>query len=81
MGVEMGVGGPWDEFREAFGRMGEELERAFETAGREIERAFKNVREEVREATAGKELVVCPGCGEENVAGVRFCYRCGKKLD
>jgi len=70
--VKAGVGGPWDEVSEAFERMGERLEKAFERVGREIERAFEGV---------GEELVVCPGCGEKNVAGAKFCYRCGRKLD
>lgn len=80
MGAEAGVGGPWEEVREAFGRMGEELEKAFETAGREIEKAFKTVKEEIKEAT-GKERVVCSDCGEKNAAGSKFCYKCGRKLD
>ena len=79
-GVEMEVGTPWDEVRDAFSRMGEEMEKAFATAGREIEKAFKTVREEVKEATR-KESIVCPDCEEKNVAGAIFCYRCGKKLD
>jgi len=69
---ETEAGGPWDEVGEAFERMGERLEKAFERVGREIERAFEGV---------GEELVVCPGCGEKNVAGAKFCYRCGRKLD
>jgi len=74
MGVVAEVGGPWDEVGEAFERMGEKLERAFERVGREIERVFEGEREEA------EGLVVCPECREENVAGARFCYRCGEKL-
>jgi predicted RNA-binding Zn-ribbon protein involved in translation (DUF1610 family) len=80
MGVEVGAGGPWEEVREAFGRMGEELEKAFETAGREIEKAFKTAKEEIKEATS-KEQVVCPDCGEKNASSAKFCYKCGRKLD
>jgi len=76
LGVEAGVGGSWDEVKEGFSRLGEELEKAFERVGREIERAFEGVGE----ARAGEELVVCPKCREENVAGAKFCYNCGKKL-
>jgi len=75
-GVKVEAGGPWEEVKEGFSRLGEELEKAFEKAGREIERAFEGVGE----ARVGKELVVCPKCREENVAGAKFCYNCGKKL-
>ena len=80
MRVAVEAGGPWDEVGEAFERMGEKLERAFERVGKEIERAFEGKGEEAEEARAGEELVVCPECGEKNVAGARFCYECGKKL-
>ena len=80
MGVEVGVGTPWDELRDAFSKMGEEMEKAFATAGREIEKAFKTTREKIRETTS-KESVVCSHCGEKNIAGTRFCYKCGKKLN
>ena len=78
--VEIEAGGPWDEVSEAFERMGEKLERAFERVGREIERVFEGEREEAEEAAVGEELVICPECGIENVAGAKFCYECGKKL-
>jgi len=77
---EVEAGGPWDEVEEAFERVGEKLEKAFERVGGEIERAFEGVGEEVEEAKAGEELVVCPECREENVAGAKFCYKCGGKL-
>jgi len=72
--VEIEAGGPWDEVEAAFERMGEKLEKAFERVGMEIERAFEGESEE------DEELVVCPECREENVAGAKFCYRCGEKL-
>lgn len=79
-GVEVGISTPWEDLREAFSKMGEEIEKAFSVAGKEMEKAFRTARDKVKEATS-REPVVCPHCGEKNIAGSRFCYKCGKKLD
>ena len=55
------------------------MEKAFSIAGKEMEKAFKTAREKLKEATK-REPVNCPDCGEENIAGSRFCCKCGKKL-
>ena len=79
-GVEVGISTPWEDLREAFSKMGEEIEKAFSVAGKEMEKAFRTARDKVKEATS-REPVVCPYCGEKNVAGAKFCSKCGKKLD
>lgn len=78
-GVEAGISTPWEDLREAFSRMGEEIEKAFSVAGKEMEKAFKTARDKIKEAT-GKEPMVCPYCGQENLASARYCLKCGKKL-
>ena len=82
-GVDAGVSTPWEELKDVFSKIGEEIEKAFLIAGREMEKAFtlsKKAREETKEVVS-QEPVVCPHCGEKNVADARFCYKCGKKLD
>ncbi|MDH5449076.1 MAG: zinc-ribbon domain-containing protein [Candidatus Bathyarchaeota archaeon] len=79
-GVEAGISTPWEDLRNTFSKMGEEIEKAFSIAGKEMEKAFKTARDKVKEATS-REPFVCPHCGEKNVAGAIFCYKCGKKLD
>ncbi len=78
--TEAGVVPPREELKEAFSKMGEEIEKAFSIAAKEIKEAFKTAREEIRESIS-PELVACSYCGEENVAGSQFCYKCGKKLE
>jgi len=78
-GVEAGISTPWEDLRDAFSKMGEEIEKAFTIAGKEMENAFKTARDKIREATS-KEPIVCPNCGEKNLTGAKFCYKCGKKL-
>jgi predicted RNA-binding Zn-ribbon protein involved in translation (DUF1610 family) len=78
-GVEAGILTPWEELKDALSKMGQEIEKAFSIAGKEMERAFKTARESIREST-GKEQVVCPHCGEENLGYARFCHKCGKSL-
>ena len=79
-GVEAGISTVTEDLRDAFYRMGEEIEKTFSIAGREIERAFRSAREKIRESTS-RESVSCPSCQENNPAHVRFCRKCGKKLN
>ena len=78
-GVEAGILTPSEELKDALSKMGQEIEKAFSIAGKEMERAFKTARDSIREAT-GKEQIVCPHCGEENLGYARFCHKCGKSL-
>ncbi len=79
-GLDAGVSTPREEQKDVFSKIGEEIEKAFAIAGREMEKAFKKAREEIKEVVS-QEPVVCPHCGEKNIVGARFCYKCGKKLD
>jgi len=79
-GTEAGISTPWEDLKDAFSKMGEEIEKAFSVAGREMEKAFKTARDKIRETTS-REPVVCPHCGEKNLAVAKFCYKCGKKLE
>jgi uncharacterized OB-fold protein len=79
-GAKAGISTPWEDLRGTFSKMGEEIENAFSIAGKEMEKAFKIARDKIVEATSS-EPILCPECGEKNVANASFCYSCGKKLE
>ncbi len=78
-GFDAGITTPMEDLKDTVARVGEEMEKAFSIAGREMEKAFKTARDKIRESTS-REPVVCSKCDEKNVAGSKFCSKCGKKL-
>jgi hypothetical protein len=64
LGLQSGVHGPGEEWREAFAKMGEEMEKAFQVAAKELHEALKTAAKNVRE-TKGQGPVACKNCGEK----------------
>jgi uncharacterized membrane protein YvbJ len=70
---------PSDEMRDALTKMSMEMEKAFSVAAKQVQEAFNTARENVKK-TVYKEPIVCPNCGEKNVANATYCFKCGKSL-
>jgi predicted amidophosphoribosyltransferase len=70
---------PSDEMREAFTKMSIEMEKAFSIAAKQVQEAFKTAKDNVQK-TVYREPIVCPNCGEKNVANATYCFKCGKNL-
>lgn len=68
-----------EEIRDAFNRVSVEMEKAFAVASKELQDAFTVARENIQKAV-NKEQVVCPNCGEKNLASAVYCFKCGKLL-
>jgi uncharacterized membrane protein YvbJ len=78
-GVKAHVSVPSDEMREAINRMSVELEKAFTVAAKEVHQAFEVARNNIQRS-ANKEPIICPNCGEQNLTGATYCFKCGKRL-
>lgn len=68
-----------DELKVTFTKMSQELEKAFSVAAKEINAAFQTASENIKKSLQ-KEPVACPNCGEKNLSGAIFCYKCGKRI-
>ncbi len=78
-GVQGSAATPSDEVRDAFNRMSAEMEKAFNVAAKELQGAFQTARSNIQK-TIYKEPIMCPNCGEKNLASATFCTKCGQSL-
>ena len=70
-GIEAGVPRPWN--------WEQEVEKALTTVHKEMQKAFETVKENIQKSTKRKP-VICSHCGEENLWGAMFCYKCGVEI-
>jgi hypothetical protein len=79
-GITAGVADPWEDVKKALAGAMEEMNKAFARAAEETKKAFEEAKKEAQWQASSRRKIECQNCGAPNMAGSKFCSKCGKPL-